>query len=93
VVEAHDTIAGLPFCYAGANGNDSAREFVTQDLWRLDVTLENFLDVGTADAASGDFDQDFVIADFGHGYFFDANDSFFAIDASAHGFGDGAEGV
>src|SRR5882757_6861855 len=93
VVEAHHAIAGLPFGDAGADGDYCAGEFVAEDLRRLDITLKDFLDVGAADPASGDFDEDFVDADFGDGDFFDADDSFFAVDASAHGFGDGAEGL
>src|SRR5258708_6318727 len=34
-----------------------------------------------------------VVADFGNGDFFYAHDSLFAVDAGAHGFGYGAEGL
>ncbi len=91
VMEAHHAIAGFEFCDAGADGDDGAGEFVAEDLGRFDVALEDFLDVGAADAAGGDFDEDFARADFGDGDFFDADDSLFAIDAGAHRFGDGAE--
>src|SRR4029077_3080163 len=91
VMEAHDAIAGLPFGDAGADSYDGTGEFVTEDLRRLDVALEDFFDVGAANAAGSDFDEDFVIADLGNGDFFDAHDSLFAVDAGAHGFGDGAE--
>lgn len=54
--------------------------------------MEDFLDVGAADAACGYFDKDFAIGDFRDWNFFDAHDSLFAKDARAHGFGDGTEG-
>src|SRR5712664_2580870 len=92
-METHHAIAGLPFGDAGADRNDRTCEFVTEDLRRLDITLKDFFDVGAANAAGGDFDQGFVIADFRNGDFFDAHDSFFAVDAGAHGFGDGAESI
>ena len=71
VVEAHHAIAGLEFCDARADGDDGAGQFVAEDLGRLDVALEDFLDVGAADAAGGDFDENFAGADFGDGDFFD----------------------
>ena len=70
-----------------------AGEFVAEDLRRLDVTLEDFFNVGAADPASGDFDEDFVDADFRDGDFFDTDDSLFAIDAGAHRFRNRAEGI
>src|SRR5580698_676794 len=91
VMEAHHAVAGLESCDTGANGDDGAGEFVAEDLRRFDVTLEDFLNVGAADAASGDFDQNFARADFGDGDFFNADDSLFAIDARAHRLGDDAE--
>src|ERR1700687_2602362 len=91
VMEAHDAIAGLPFGDAGADRYHGAGEFVTADWRRLDVALEDFFDVGAANAAGGDFDEDFVIADLGNGNFLDAHDALFAVDAGAHRFRDGAE--
>ena len=82
---------GFEFGDAAADGDDGAGQFVAENLRRFDVTLEDFLDVGAADAAGGDFDEHFAVADFGDGDFFDADDAFFAIDAGAHGLGDGAE--
>jgi hypothetical protein len=40
---------------------------MAEDLGRLDVTLEDFLNVGAADAAGGNFDEYFAGADFGDG--------------------------
>ena len=76
VVKAHYAIAGRPFVYPATDRDDCAGEFVAEDLRRLDVALEDFLDVGAADAAGRDFDEDFAVADFGHGNFFDADDAF-----------------
>ena len=79
----------MNFVDTGADGDDGAGEFVAEDLGRLDVALEDFFDVGAADAAGGDFDEDFARADFGDGDFFDEDDSLFAEDAGAHRFRDG----
>jgi hypothetical protein len=54
--------------------------------------MENFFDVSAADSTGRDFDKDFAFGDFGDGDFFDADDTLFAVDPCAHGFGDGAEG-
>jgi hypothetical protein len=61
---------------------------MTQDLRGIYVGLEDLLNIGTADAASGDFDQDFTVGDVGDGNFFDADDALFAVDTGVHGFGD-----
>jgi len=92
-MKTHDAIAELPFRDAAADGDDSAGEFVAEDLRWLDVAMEDFLDVRAADATRGDFDEDFAVGDFGDGDFFDADEAFFAEDAGTHGFGDGAEGA
>ena len=91
VMETHDAIAGLPFCDTASDSNDRACELVAQDLRRLHVPVVNFLDVSATNAASGDFDQHFPFGNFGDGNLFDADDAFFAEDASAHGFGDGTQ--
>src|SRR4029077_13036589 len=91
MVEAHHPIARRPLGYAATHRNDCACELVTKNLRGFDVTLEDFLDVGAADAACGDFDKHFAVAYFGHGDFFDAHDPLVAQDASAHGFRDGPE--
>ncbi len=86
VMKAHHPVAQLPFGYAGADGDDCARQFVTQNLRRIYVRLEDFFDVGPADAAGRNFDQHFAVADVGDGNFFDAHDALFAINARVHGF-------
>src|SRR5260370_38977835 len=71
VVEAHYAVAGFPFGDTGAHGDDRAGEFVAEDLRRHHATLKNFLDVGVADAARGDFFQSLRAVDFADGNFFD----------------------
>src|SRR6266550_262509 len=61
---------------------------MTQNLRRRQIGVKNLLDVCAADPAGGDFDEDFAIADFGYGDFFDADDTLFAVDTGAHGLGD-----
>jgi hypothetical protein len=84
VVKTHDAIAGNPLGYATSNGDDGASKFVAQNLRRLNVTVENFLDVGATNAASGDFDEHFTVANFRDGNFFDADDTFVPEDTGAH---------
>ncbi len=64
---------------------------MTENLGRLHVALENLFDVRAANAASSNFDQHFAVAHFRDGHFFDADDSLFAVNAGAHGFGNGAQ--
>src|SRR5256885_9537631 len=86
VMETHHAIAGLEFRHARADCYDGAGKFVAEDLRRLYVALENFLDVRAADAAGGDFNEDFAFTYFGHRDFFDTDNSFFAVNTRAHGF-------
>ena len=90
-MKAHHAIAGSEFFDAWSGGDDGSGEFVAENLRRLDITLEDFFYVGAADAACGDFDEDFVGANFGDGDIFDANDAFIAIHACAHDSGDRPE--
>src|SRR5206468_6219964 len=75
VMKAHHAVAGSEFCETRPGCNDGASQFVTEDLRRVHVTSEDFLNIGAADAAGSDFDQDFVGTDFGDGDFFDANNT------------------
>src|SRR5262249_47990464 len=92
VMEAHHAVTRTKLADASTDGDDRAGELVANNRWRLDVTLEDFLDVGTADATSGDLDEDFAVADFGDGDFLDTNDSLLAVDASLHRFRNRAQG-
>ena len=88
-MKAHDAVTGFPSGDAAADDDDGAGEFVAEDLGRGDVGVIDLFDVRSADAAGGNFDEDFAVGDFGDGNFFDADDALFAVDAGAHGFGDG----
>src|SRR5215470_11271460 len=92
VMKTHHPIAGLELGDARTGGDDRAGKLMTQDLRRLDVALEDFLDVRAADPAGCDFDQHFVAGDVRNGNFFDADDTLVTIDAGAHGPGDGCQG-
>src|SRR5262249_5242413 len=87
VVKAHHAVAGPELGHTGPGGDNRAGKLVTEDLRRLDVALEDFLDVSAADAARCDFDEHLVRTDFGDGDFFDANHALVSVDAGAHGFG------
>src|SRR5205814_1781598 len=91
VMEAHHAIAGVKFRHAGTDGNDGAGEFVAEDLRWLDVSLENFLDVGPADAAGGDSYKKFAFTYFGAGDSSKGKISFLAEAPSGMGFGVGAD--
>src|SRR6266481_1410875 len=93
VMETHHTVALDPLRYAAAHCYDRAGYFMAQNLRRRNVGVINLLDVGAADAASGDFDEHFAIAHFWDGDFLDANDSLSAVDTGAHSLGDGPESV
>jgi hypothetical protein len=84
VVKTHDAIAGHPLGYATSNRDHGTSKLVTQNLRWLYVSLENFLDVGATNAASGDFDKHFTVADFRNGNFFDSDDTFVPEDTGAH---------
>ena len=51
----------------------------------------NLLDVRAANAARGDFDEHFAFGHFRDRDSFDADNSLFAVDAGAHGLGNGTE--
>lgn len=53
--------------------------------------MEDFLDIGAADTASGHFDENFTFSDFGNRNVFNAHDAFLAEDPGAHGFGDATD--
>src|SRR5215468_6722572 len=62
---------------------------MAQNLWRLDVALEDLFDVRAADPASGHFDQYLVLTDFVNRHFLDPHDTPLAVDAGLHGSRDG----
>jgi hypothetical protein len=93
VMKTHHAVAGHPPRNATAGCDYCAGYLMAKNLRRGDVGVINLLDVGAANTAGGDFDEHFAVGDFGDGDFFDANDSLFAVDTSAHGLGDGSQSL
>src|ERR1039458_5918796 len=80
VVEDHHAFAALKARHSLADGNDGAGDFVAKDAWRGVRTGMNLLEVGAADAAGSDLDQQFAGADVGHRYGFNAH----VVDATVN---------
>ncbi len=93
VMKAHHAVAQFPLRYSAAGCCDCSGYFMAQNLGRRNVGVVNLLDVGPTNATCGDFDEHFAVGHFGDGDFLDANDSLFAVDARAHGLGDGAKSL
>ena len=91
MVKTHHPVAELPFRHAAASGYNGAGHFVAKNLRRRNVGMINLLDVGAANAASGNFNEHFALGHFGDGDFFHTHDSLFAVDAGAHGLGYGTK--
>jgi len=62
---------------------------VAEDARGRDGAVQDFFDVGGADAADGDADEEFVRANVRDGHGFEAQVVDAAINDGAHGFGDG----
>ena len=92
-MKAHHAVAGLPLGDPAAGRDNGAGQLVAKDLRRLDVAMEDLLDVGAANAAGGDFDEHFAVANFRDRNLFKADDAFFAENTRAHGFGDRTKSV
>jgi hypothetical protein len=93
MVERH-AVANLPSQFRDARpelGNH-AGGFVSKNARRRHGAVLDFFDVGGADAAHGDFDEQFVGADARDGDGFEAEIVDAAIDDGAHGFGDVGHG-
>ena len=65
---------------------------MAEDSRRRDGAVLDLFDVGGANTADGDFDEQFVPADARDGDGFEAEIIDTAIDDGAHGFGDGEHG-
>jgi hypothetical protein len=70
------------------NTDDGSGGFMSEDAGRRDGAMEDFFDVGGADAAHGNLDEEFMGADAGYGDGFEAQVVDAAIDDGAHGFRD-----
>jgi hypothetical protein len=73
---------------AAANFNNCAGGFVAEDARGRDGAVLDFFDFGGANAADGDFHQEFICADGRDGHGFEAEVVNAAINDGAHGFGD-----
>ena len=65
---------------------------MAEDARGRDGAVLDFFDVGGADAADGDFDEEFMGAEARDGHGLEAKVVDAAIDDGAHGFGDGEHG-
>ena len=72
--------------------DDGSGGFMSEDARGRDGAVLDFFDVGGADAAGGDPDEEFAGADAGDGDGFEAEVVDAAIDDGAHGFGDAGHG-
>jgi len=72
---------------AAADFGDDPRGFVSEDARRGEEAVVDFFYVGRADAADGDFDEEFAGFDFRHGDGFEPEVIDPAIDDGPHGFG------
>ncbi len=85
VVEDHDAVADGEVADAISHGGDCASGFMSEDTWSGMRTRVNFLEVGAADAASGDANEDLTRSDGWNRYGFDTDIVDAAIDSGAHG--------
>jgi len=83
-MKAHHAVTGFELLHACAHFHDGAGKLVAQNLRRRDVAVFDFLDVGAANPAGCDAEQDFPLANFGDGDGFDDHASFAAVNAGAH---------
>jgi len=74
------------------DADDGSGGFVSENARRRDGAVLDFFDVGGANAAHGDLDEEFMGADAGDGHGFQTQIVPAAIDDGAHGFGDVGHG-
>jgi hypothetical protein len=83
-----DAVAGFKSSNPRAGAHDGAGGFVAEDARGRDGAVHDFLDIRWADAANGDFDEEFVGADARDRDGFDAHLVRAAVNGGPHGFGD-----
>jgi len=86
MVQGH-AVAGPETARAVADADDGPGGFVAEDARGRDSTIMDLLDVGGANAAGGDADEEVAGADAGDGKGFEAEVIGAAIDNGAHGLG------
>src|SRR5258708_24624453 len=64
--------------------NTFPRQFVSQNLRRLHIPIEDLFDIRPANAAGRHFDQHFAVAHLRHPHFLHSNNSLFAIHSPPH---------
>src|SRR5258708_7353 len=84
MVVQRDPVADFEILQPGSDTNDGSRCFVSEDSRRRNGAMMNFLDVGGADSARGDLDEEFARAGAGHGNRFNAKLIDAAINHGPH---------
>jgi hypothetical protein len=84
VVKADDSIACGPALDTNSRFDDGSRDFVTENLRRFYKIVADFLDIGSANAASGDPNENFTDSDFRDGHSFEDDTAVAPIYACAH---------
>jgi hypothetical protein len=84
VMVQSDAFADAEFCHATADLHDGAGGFVSENSWRGDCSVMNLFDVGRANAAHRDFDEQFAGLNFRDRNGFNAQVIATAIDDGLH---------
>jgi hypothetical protein len=87
-MKSHDALADFKARDAGADFDNGAGHLVAEDAGRGVRAGVDLLEVGAADAAGGDFDQQFAGADLGNGHHLNAHVVDAPVDDGLHGGGD-----
>ncbi len=88
VMEGHHAVADCKLRDACADRGDDSGHFVAEDARRGVRAHVNFFEIGAADAAGGDLDEQFAGSDARNRHGFNAHVVDAAIDHGAHGGGD-----
>ena len=88
MMEAHDAVADSEFGDACADLGDHSGHFMTEDARRGVRAAVDFFEIGAADAAGGDLDEQLTGADARNGDRFEAHVVDAAVNDCAHGGGD-----
>src|SRR5580704_6826011 len=84
MVEADHSIARLELGDAVANFHHRTGKLVAENLRRCDKTVMNLFDIGATDTASGYFEKQLALSDFGNRNRFNGYTAFATVDAGAH---------
>jgi hypothetical protein len=87
VVEGYDAIAGPESGDSLADCGDYAGRLMSIDARRGEKVVFDFFEIGVADAAGLDTDENFAAADCGSGDLLDIYQALAAINGCVHGFG------